>query len=72
MRLGSDSDTRFYATMILSNDVPGNERHWNKFVVSDVVPGSGQLLLTITLQQNWAGETDFFIDNFQAVEWSQN
>jgi hypothetical protein len=70
VQLGSVADTRFYAAMILHNDVPGNERHWNKYVVSATIPNSGQLLLTIIVQQNWAGETDFFLDNFQAVEWA--
>jgi len=68
VQLGSVADTRFYATMIQHNDVPGNERHWNKYVVSATIPDSGQLLLTVIVQQNWAGETDFFLDNFQAVE----
>ena len=72
VQLGGVADTRFYASMIQHADVPGNERHWNKFDVLAVVPDSGQLLLTVIMQQNWAGETDFFIDNFQAVEWSQN
>jgi hypothetical protein len=72
LQLGSASDTRFYAAMIQVYDVPGNERHWNKFIVSEVVPPSGQLLLTVTIQQNWAGETDFFLDDFTAVEWSLN
>jgi len=72
VQLGSMADTRFYASMIQHNDVPGNERHWNKYDLWAVVPDSGQVLLTVTMQQNWAGETDFFIDNFQAVEWTQN
>jgi hypothetical protein len=72
VQLGSVTDTRFYATMILHNDVPGNERHWNKYDLSATIPESGQLLLTVIMQQNWAGETDFFIDNFQAVAWFTN
>jgi hypothetical protein len=68
VQLGSVTDTRFYATMIQHNDVAGNERHWNKYDLSAPIPDSGQLLLTVIMQQNWAGETDFFIDNFQAVE----
>ena len=72
VQLGDVADTRFYATMIQHTDVPGNERPWNEYNVSAVVPDTGQLLLTVTLQQNWAGETDFFIDNFPAVEWSGN
>src|SRR2546430_546851 len=66
VQLGNTSDTRFYATMIQHNDVPGNERHWNKYDVSAIVPPSGQLQLTVIMQQNWSGETDFFIDNFSA------
>ncbi len=69
VQLGSVADTRFYATMIQHNDVPGNERHWNKYDLSATIPPSGQLLLTVIMQQNWAGETDFFIDNFRAVQW---
>ena len=38
VQLGSTTDTRFYATMIQHNDVPGNERHWNKYDVSAIVP----------------------------------
>jgi len=72
VQLGSTSDTRFYAAMIQHNDVPDNTRHWNKYVVSAIVPASGQLQLTVIMQQNWAGETDFFIDNFSAVELSSN
>jgi len=72
VQLGSSSDTRFYATMIQHNDVPDNTRHWNKYVVSAIVPASGQLQLTVIMQQNWSGETDFFIDNFSAVELSSN
>jgi hypothetical protein len=70
VQLGSVADTRFYATMIQHNEVQGNERHWNKYVVLETIPDSGQLLLTVIVQQNWAGETDFFLDNFQAVEWA--
>ncbi len=72
VQLGSVKDTRFYATMIQHNDVPGNQRHWNKYDLSASVPASGQLSLIIIMQQNWAGETDFFIDHFQAVEWFAN
>lgn len=72
VQLGTVTDTRFYANMIQHNDVPGNERHWNKYDVSATIPDSGQLLLTVIVQQNWAGETDFFLDNFQALEWPAN
>jgi hypothetical protein len=72
MQLGSVVDTRFYATMITHNDVAGNDRHWNKYDLSATIPDSGQLLLTIIVQQNWTGETDFFMDDFQAVEWFAN
>jgi hypothetical protein len=72
VQLGGTTDTRFYATMIQYNDVAGNERHWNKYDVSAIVPPSGQLQLTIIMQQNWSGETDFFIDNFSALEWFPN
>jgi len=69
VQLGSAADTRFYVTMVKHYDVPGNQRNWNKFDVTATVPDSGQLLLTVIVQQNWAGETDFFLDNFQAVEY---
>lgn len=68
VQLGSVADTRFYATMIKHYDVPGNERNWNKYDLVAIIPPSGQLLLTVIMQQNWAGETDFFIDNFQAFQ----
>ncbi len=69
VQLGSVADTRFYATMIKHFDVPGNQRNWNKYDLSSVIPPSGQLRLTIIMQQNWSGETNFFIDNFQALQW---
>ena len=69
VQLGNLQDKRLYASMIHHNDVPGNERHWNKYDLTVIVPPSGQLPLTIIVQQNWLGETDFFIDAFQAVEW---
>src|ERR1700687_1483876 len=72
VQLGGTADTRFYATLIQPHDVAGNERHWNKYAVSAIVPPSGQLQLTIIMQQNWSGETDFFIDNFTALEWFPN
>jgi hypothetical protein len=72
VQLGNVADTRFYATMIQQNDVPGNQRHWNKFVVTAPVPDDGHLLLQVIEQQNWSGETDFFMDNFSAVQWSGN
>jgi hypothetical protein len=72
VQLGSTKDTRFYATMITHSDVGNNERHWNKYDVSAIVPASGQLQLTIIMQQNWAGEVDFFIDNFSAFELPSN
>ena len=72
VQLGNVADTRFYATMIQHNDVPGNERHWNKYDLFVLVPNSGQLLLTVIVQQNWAGTTNFFLDNFTAVQWSPN
>jgi hypothetical protein len=68
VQLGSAADTRPYAVMIQHLDVPGNERHWNKFVVTALIPPSGQLLLQVIAQQNWAGRTDFFIDAFSAVQ----
>jgi hypothetical protein len=50
------------------NDVPNSSRHWNRFEVAAPVPGSGQLLLEVVLQQNWGLESEwFFIDNFSAV-----
>lgn len=69
VQLGDTADTRIYADMIQHLDVPGNERHWNKFVVAAVIPPSGQLLLQVIVQQNWAGRTDFFIDAFSAVQY---
>lgn len=63
VKLGSVADTRFYVDMVATFDVPGNERPWNKFEVTAPFPASGQLTLQIIVQQNWAGRTDFFIEN---------
>jgi hypothetical protein len=66
VQLGNAADTRTYVQMVQHYDVAGNERHWNHFVVTTVIPPSGQLLLKVIVQQNWAGRTDFFIDAFNA------
>jgi LysM repeat protein len=63
VKLGGVEDRRTYAQMKTHFDVPGNQRPWNRFTVTAQVPASGQLPLEITLQQNWPGRTDFFIDN---------
>ena len=68
VQLGAAVDTRYYADMVQRLDVPGNVRHWNRFVVAATVPASGELLLKVIVQQNWAGRTDFFIDAFHAVQ----
>jgi hypothetical protein len=68
VQLGSATDTRFYSVMRQQHDVPGNERAWNKFSVTSQVPASGQLVLTVIMQSNWACPVDFFIDHFQAYE----
>ena len=65
--LGDQLDKRQYAGMITHFDLPGNSRAWNKFVVEATFPTSGQLELNIIFQQNWPGNTIFFIDN-PAVE----
>jgi len=66
VRLGDVADTRERVVMVQNHDVPGNERAWNRFEVVAPVPGSGQLTLTIIVQQNWQNRTDFFLDNFRA------
>jgi hypothetical protein len=66
VRLGNVEDKRLYADMIHNFDVPGNERAWNRFEVIALVPGSGQLTLSVIVQQNWWGRVDFFMDNFRA------
>ncbi len=66
VRLGSVEDRRIYATMKTRFDIPGNQRAWNQFMVTAQLPASGQLPLMITVQQNWAGKTDFFIDDIHA------
>ncbi|MGH2523994.1 MAG: hypothetical protein ACRDH2_15920, partial [Anaerolineales bacterium] len=63
VKLGNVEDRRPYGEMIARHDVPGNDRAWNKFVVTAQFPASGQLTLTIVMQQNWRTQTDFFIDN---------
>jgi hypothetical protein len=66
VQLGAFADTRERVEMVQNHDVPGNERAWNRFEVVAPVPGSGQLTLTIIVQQNWRNRTDFFLDNFRA------
>jgi hypothetical protein len=66
VQLGSAADTRVYGVMIQNHDVPGNERAWNRFQVTAQVPASGQLTLTIIVQQNFKNRTDFFLDHFSA------
>lgn len=63
VKLGGVEDRRGYAQMMTHFDVPGNERPWNRFEVLAQFPASGQLTLTIVMQQNWQTLTDFFIDN---------
>lgn len=67
VRLGNVVDTRYYAEMIQTFDVPGNTRPWNHFVLTATVPTNGLLNLTVITQQNWAGATDFFLDDFRAT-----
>ena len=68
VQLGSAADTRFYSVMRNHHDVPNNERAWNQFSVTAQVPGSGQLLLVVIAQSNWACPVDFFVDHFQAFD----
>lgn len=63
VKLGNAEDRRGLAQMVTRFDVPGNQRAWNKFEVVAPFPASGQLTLTIVMQQNWQTLTDFFIDN---------
>jgi len=63
VKLGDVEDRRAYTQMVTHFDIPGNERAWNKFDVLAQFPASGQLSLTIVMQQNWQIPTDFFIDN---------
>jgi hypothetical protein len=70
MQLGNVADTRFYSTMRLRHDIPGNERAWNRFEVVAQFPASGQLNLTVIVQQNWRDRTDFFLDNFTAERFA--
>lgn len=64
---GVVEDKRLLAAMRTRNDVPNSSRHWNRFEVVAPVPGSGQLLLEVVLQQNWGLESEwFFVDNFSA------
>ncbi len=64
---GVVEDKRLLAAMRTRNDVPNSSRHWNRFEVTAPVPGSGQLLIEVVLQQNWGLESEwFFVDNFSA------
>ena len=63
--LGGVVDIRMYASMISRFDIPNNSRQWNRFTLENTFPASGQLDLQIILQQNWAGASDFFLDNFR-------
>ena len=60
--LGNTVDKRTYSQMVERREIPGNERDWNLFVVSDTFPASGKLTLTLVFQQNWPGRVEFFID----------
>ncbi|MBI4772316.1 MAG: hypothetical protein HY784_18305 [Chloroflexi bacterium] len=61
--LGELLDKRQYAQMIVRFDAVGNTRPWNRFVVEATFPAQGQLVLTLIMQQNWAGNTFFYLDS---------
>ena len=61
LSLGDTGAQSNYAGMKNVRTLPGNERAWNKIEVEVTFPSSGSLTLTITLQQNWSGATDFFV-----------
>jgi hypothetical protein len=66
LRVNGVEDKRTYASMIQNHDVPDNERPWNRFVVTITAPANGLITIELIVQQNWAGRTDFFLDNFSA------
>jgi hypothetical protein len=66
LQLGGQADTRTYAVMKDKYDVSNNLRAWNRFIVSETVPDSGQLEMRVIVQNNWPCEVNFFIDNFKA------
>ena len=66
VKFGNVVDKRNYLQMTSVKQVSGNERNWNVFRCIETFPASGQLPLTITLQDNWGG-TDWFIDGLAIV-----
>lgn len=62
VRMGNRFDVRNYSMMRERHEIPGNHRAWNMFSVIAVMPENGELPLEVYLQQNWSGNTDFFID----------
>ena len=63
LSLGDALDVRIHSDMRQRFEVAGITRPWNRFVVEAVFPATGQLELVIICQQNWAGNTVFYIDN---------
>ena len=66
VKFGNTIDRRNYLQMTNVKQVVGNERNWNVFSCAETFPASGQLPLTITLQDNWGG-TDWFVDGLAIV-----
>lgn len=62
LSLGEALDVRIHSDMKQRFEVAGNTRPWNRFVVEAVFPATGQLDLVIICQQNWPGNTVFYID----------
>ena len=60
--LGDAHETRNYSLMREQHEIPGNHRAWNVFSPTAIIPANGELPLEIYVQQNWSGNTDFFID----------
>ena len=60
--LGDVYEMRPYNIMRERHEIPGNHRAWNVFSLLAIIPANGELPLEIYVQQNWAGNTDFFID----------
>src|SRR5690606_28121193 len=67
VQLGDAQDKRTYAQMVDNKQYPGKIRDWNRFSVTTQFPPSGELTLTVAVQQNWPGQTDFFIDKFSGL-----
>ena len=66
MKLGDHELTHHYAEMITHHDIVGNDRAWNVLELPGQFDNNGKLTLALMVQQNWQGQSRFYIDNVTA------